>query len=154
MLDRAVLFLSLLAFSGCAKKDAPHDHAAHAADASHAHTAPHGGTLVELGDHAYSLELVRDSATGKLTAYILDGHAENFIRISARSFAVNFTVGVETRGLLLQAVANPATGETVGDTSQFEAQADWLRSATGFDAVIPSVEIRGTKFANVAVRLQ
>ena len=137
---------SLCLLTACAKKDA-HDHAASGA---HVHTAPHGGTLIELGEHAYSLELVRDAAEGKLTAYVLDGHAENFVRIKASSFDVIATVGGEKRPLTLKAVANTATGETVGDTSQFETQADWLKTTETFDAVFPRLDLRGNAFANIA----
>lgn len=120
----------------------------------HVHTAPHGGILIELGDHAYNLELVRDAAAGKLTAYILDGHAENFIRIAAAGFEMVAITGGERRPLSLKAVANSATGETVGNTSQFEVQADWLKSAGDFPGTIESIEIRGTKFNGVAVYLK
>ena len=56
------------------------------APGGHIHVALHGGVLVEVGDHAYNLELVRDSDAGKLTVYVLDGHAENFVRIAVPSF--------------------------------------------------------------------
>src|SRR6185503_1476227 len=95
-------------------------------------TAPHGGTLVELGEHAYSLELVRDPATGSLSIFILDAHAENFVRIKAATLELVATVGREQRVLSLRAVANSATGETVGDTSQFDGQADWLKTTPTF----------------------
>ena len=54
--------------------------------------------------------------------------------------------------LTLAAVANPATGETVGNTSQFEVQADWLKTAGAFSGIV-TVEIRGTKFEKVAFTL-
>ena|SRR5687767_645301 len=120
----------------------------------HSHRAPHGGTLVEIGDHAYNLELVRDPAAGKLTAYVLDGHAENFIRITAPSIELVAFTGGERRPVSLRAVANPTTGETVGDTSQFEAQADWLKNTAEFPGEIPALEIRGTKFQRIAVYLR
>jgi len=120
----------------------------------HSHRAPHGGTLVEIGEHAYNLELVRDPAAGKLTAYVLDGHAENFIRITAPSIELVAFTGGERRLVSLRAVANPTTGETVGDTSQFEAQADWLKNTAEFPGEIPALEIRGTKFQRIAVYLR
>jgi len=139
------------ALAGCSKGDSSHDHAVHA---EHAHTAPHGGTLVELGEHAYNLEFVRELDTGRLSAYVLDGHAENFIRIKAASFAVIATVGTEKRPVTFKAVANPATGETVGDTSQFDAEDGWVRTTPTFDGVITSLDVRGSKFANVAFSLK
>ena len=126
-----------------------HDHNAHA---SHAHTAPHGGTLVEIGEHAYNLELLRDATTGKLTAWILDGHAENFVRIKTQTLELVAMPGGKFTPLTLQAVANPSTGETVGDTSQFEVQADWLKTTANFSGIF-TVEIKGTKFEKVEFHL-
>jgi hypothetical protein len=151
LLRVALAFALVAGFSlspGCARKDAP------APSGGHTHTAPHGGLLIELGQHAYNLELVRDTAAGKLTAYVLDGHAENFIRITAPSFDLVAISGGEKRPLTLRAVANSATGETVGDTSQFEAQADWLKSAGDIPGTVSSIDIRGTKFENVAFYLK
>lgn len=144
----ASLFCAALLISGCSKSP---DHAAHG---GHAHTAPHGGTLFEIGDHAYNLELVRDASTGKLTAYILDGHAENFVRISAPAIELVAFTGGERRSLALQAVANAATGETVGNTSQFEGQADWLKNSNELAGTIASLEIKGTRFDNIGIHLR
>ena len=140
---------SLLA--ACSKSDphAGHDHSA-AAPAKHEHKAPHGGTPVVLGAETYHLELVRDAATGTLTAYVLDGEMENFIRVKGAAIEIVAKIGSGTQTLALQAVANPATGETVGDTSQFEARADWLKSTATFDATLTSLEIKGTAFSAVA----
>ena len=120
----------------------------------HAHSAPHGGTLIEVGEHAYNLEVVRDTSAGKLTVYILDGHAENFVRIAAPALEFVGFSGGERRPLSLKAVANPATGETVGNTSQFEAQADWLKSGGELAGTIESVEIKGTTFSKLGVHLR
>lgn len=149
---RLAASLAVLCFAaGCAKKDPDHDQAAHT---EHVHHAPHGGVLVELGEHAYNLEFVRELDTGKLSAYVLDGHAENFIRIKAVVIEVLATVGGEKRPLTFKAVANAATGETVGDTSQFDAEDAWLKTTPTFDGVIVALEVRGAKFANVAFSLK
>ena len=142
----------LCALVACGKKD---DHAGHdhAAEHQHAHTAPHGGTLVEIGEHAYNLELLRDATTGKLTAWILDGHAENFVRIKTQTLELVAMPGGKFTPLTLQAVANPSTGETVGDTSQFEVQADWLKTTANFSGIF-TVEIKGTKFEKVEFHLE
>src|SRR5688500_361660 len=140
--------LLIVTLGGCSRPESA------SGSGGHTHRAPHGGTLVEVGDHAYNLELVRDPAAGKLTAYVLDGHAENFIRINAPSIELVAFTGGEKRPLTLRAVANPTTGETVGDTSQFEAQADWLKNTAEFPGEIPALEIRGTKFQRIAVYLR
>ena len=137
----------LLAASACSKKESPA--AANAPVAKHEHHPPHGGTPVVLGDEIYHLELVRDAEAGRLSAYILDGEMENFIRSTAPSFEIVATVGGARRPLVLQAIANPATGETVGNTSLFEATADWLKTTPSFDAVLTTLDIRGTTFSAV-----
>ena len=144
--------LGLLVLSACGKKaeHAGHDHSAHA---KHVHAAPHGGTLVELGEHAFNLEFVRDSAAGKLTAYLLDGHAENFVRVSTKSFDLSATVAGAKQKLTLVAVANPATGEFVGSTSQFEATAEWLKTAPEFSGTVEALTIRDVAFKGVAFKL-
>ena len=138
--------LFVLTLGGCSRPES--------SGGGHVHRAPHGGTLVEVGQHAYNIELVHDAAAGKLTAYVLDGHAENFIRITSPAIELVAFTGGEKRALTLRAVANPATGETVGDTSQFEAQADWLKSTGEFPGEFPAIDIRGTKFQNVALYLK
>ena len=114
----------------------------------HRDVPPHGGTPVPLGDD-YNLELVRDGAEGTLSGYVLDDEMEDFVRSSSSSITIVAKFGGRTQTLVLAAVANPATGETVGDTSLFQARADWLRSAREFDGVVKSVTIRGTTFAGV-----
>lgn len=146
ILLRPVLLLPLL-LAGCGKKH--DDHAHNAAGRGHAHQAPHGGLLVEIGAHQYNLEFVRDPVAGKLTAYALDGHAENFVRLAQPQIELSIMRGGLSTTLVLQAVANPATGETVGDTSQFEGTAEWLQDSIPFDATVRSVTFRGTTFTNV-----
>lgn len=142
----ALLCLALAALSpGCSRAPAPGE----AAPRGHVHHPPHGGTPVVLGDEAYHIELVLDAQAGVLQAYVLDGEMEAFIRSAAPSLEIDATVGGAPRTLVLTAVANPATGETVGDTSLFQAQADWLRTARDFDGVLRSVTLRGTTFADV-----
>ncbi len=148
---RFLLVLPLLTLAGCSKPESTTAAAAGKAHAhAHEHKAPHGGTAVVLGNEAYHLEFVRDAASGKLTAYVLDGEMEKFIRLKAAALELAVTTGGEKRTLALRPVANSATGETVGDTSQFEAQADWLKNTPAFDAVVTSIEIKGTKFEQVA----
>jgi hypothetical protein len=142
----SVLLAAAMLAAGCSKS---HDHDKKSAHGAHVHVAPHGGTLIEIGDHAYNLELLRDKAAGKLTAWVLDGHAENFVRLPAREIAFVAMPGGTYTPITLKAVGNSATGETVGDTSQFEFQADWLKTAGTFAGIF-TVEIKGTVFKDVA----
>jgi predicted small lipoprotein YifL len=138
------------ALAGCGKKDphAGHDHAGHTHH--HEHKAPHGGTAVVLGNETYHLEFVLDATTGKLSAYVLDGEMEKFVRSAMPSFEVVATIGGAKQPLMFQAVADTATGETVGDTSLFVAQADWLKTTKEFDAVVTKFEVRGSSFSGIA----
>ncbi len=143
-----ILFgVALSVVPGCAKKTTASANAT--APARHEHHPPHGGTPVVLSNEVYHLELVLDSASGILQAYVLDGEMENFIRCAALTVEIDATIGAQRRTLVLTAVANPATGETVGDTALFEAHADWLKTATAFDGVLKKITIRGTTFADV-----
>jgi hypothetical protein len=148
-----VLAAVALLATACSKSDqAAQAHDKKSAHSEHVHVAPHGGTLVEIGEHAYNVELLRDAASGKLTAWILDAHADDFVRIKAPSLALDTTVAGTKKILTLAAVANPATDEKIGDTSQFEVQADWLKSADKFAGTF-TVEIRGTVYKDVAYAL-
>lgn len=140
----AVLALAV-ALSGCGK----HPDQAAATPHKHEHKPPHGGTPVVLGHEEYHLEFVLDAAAGKLTAFVMDGELETFVRIRAPSFAIRLAAPKSERSLIFQAVPNSASGETVGDTSQFEAQADWLKTTPTFDAVPPSLTVRAKTYVNV-----
>ncbi len=135
---------SLFSTAGCSRKGGAESGHGH-----HHHTGLMGGTLVELGDHQFNLEWVRDAASGTLSAYVLDAHAENFVRVPLPAIALAVTVDGQVKPLTLTATASAVTGETVGNTSQFSAQADWLKTTEKFTGVIPEIEIRGAKFVNV-----
>jgi hypothetical protein len=159
--ERGLHLLTILALSvplltaSCGKPahDHAHDHGTEKTAASsahgHEHHAPHGGTPVVLGDETYHLEFVLDAGRGVLQAFVLDRHMENFIRCNAPSFEIVATVAGEKRPLVFMPVGDNATGEKAGDTALFEAQADWLKTTKQFDAVLTSLTIKGTPFANV-----
>lgn len=152
-----LLTLAPLLTIGCSRS---HDHAhADATSAGggahshgHVHTAPHGGLLIEVGDHQFNVELVLDRETGRIAAYILDGHAENFVRIAQP--AIELRLREPAQSLVLQPVANPATGETVGNTSQFEATAPWLKETGALAGDIVRLEIRGATFSGLPFSLK
>ena len=130
-----------LILAGCGGSDAPAKKAVGAGH-QHEHIPPHGGTAVELGHEEFHVELVLDPAAGRLTAYVMDGELEQFIRIAAASFEVQVQVGGAEQSLVFNAVANGATGEKAGDTSQFEATAGWLKTTTNFDATLRELTVR------------
>jgi hypothetical protein len=109
--------------------------------------------VVPFGGGDYSVELVLDRGSGTLSAYLLDDDLENFVRSPDRSIRLRAAVGGGSRTLDLAAVANPATGETVGDTSLFQGRADWLRGGEGVDGVVESITVRGSSFSGLNFNL-
>jgi len=102
-----------------------------------------------LGEEAYHVELVRNTDEGKLDAYILDGEMEEFVRIVQPEIECVVTTGSDRRTILFHAVADRASGETVGDTSFFEATGDWVKSTNVFDGVFKSIQVKGSRFSEV-----
>jgi hypothetical protein len=146
-----VLVLAAAMGGGCSKTEPAHDQKAGREHAGqHEHKPPHGGTPVELGEEEYHVEFILDPAGGKLQAFVFDGELENFVRISARSLDLKAQVAGQPEHLVLRAVTNAATGETVGDTALFEAQAEWLRSAKKFDAVLEEITVPTKTYTNIS----
>lgn len=140
----------LLLLVGCGDGHGPEsgDH-----EGGHAHQPKYGGKLVELGHHEGNVELVLDPSTGRLTAYLLDAHAENFVRLPLDSFVVVAQVQGAEQILTFKPVGNPATGEKAGDTSQFEATADWLKSATSVQGRIRELPVKAKVYRDVPFSL-
>jgi hypothetical protein len=146
--------LALATFMGCrdsAQNTDPDHHGDHGLKGGHRHEhkAPHGGTVVILGPEEYHLEIVRDAGAGTLTAYVLDGEMEKFLRLPIGFFTVKTQVDGNERPLRFEATGSNATGEKPGDTSMFIAQADWLKTHASFEAVLESLEIRGRTYRDV-----
>jgi hypothetical protein len=122
----------------------------HSEAGPHHHDPPHGGAGVTLGDEEAHIEFLVDAEAGTVTAWFFKPHMERYLRIKAESFAVLAKLPDGEARLTFAAVANAGTGETIGDTSQFVARADWLASVVSFDAVLPEVSIRGRVYRSVA----
>lgn len=120
-------------------------------DGGHAHQAPHGGSLIELGEEFAHLELVLDTATGRLTAYVLDGEAEQAVRLAQSSIAMSLTVPevLKPIDVTFAPVENALTGEKAGDTSQFVATVPALQGRKTFRGTVTAVTIRGQSFSAV-----
>jgi len=137
-----------LSGAGCSKDDE------HAGGGGHSHQAKNGGQLIEVGRHQFNFEILPDAAAGKLTAWVLDAHAEGYVRIAAPMLQVRATVDGQEKVLVLAAVANAASGEKVGDTSQFEGSAEWLKTAKAFSGKITGVNLGGKDFGDVAFEVK
>lgn len=150
----ALLLAGLLSLSaraaapGSKPADDHHDHKHESG--GHAHKPLMGGELVEVGEHQFNLEFKYDKARGVLQAWVLDAHAENFVRIPALAFELQEEDG-DKRIITLRAVGSDLTGEKPGDSSAFEGEAKWLGSVKHFDGLVRSLKIRGVEFRNIDV---
>jgi hypothetical protein len=119
---------------------------------AHTHAAPHGGVLVELGEEFAHVELVLDAASGRLTAYALDGEAEGAIPLTQREIRVVLTA-IDARpdsvDVVLVGQANALSGETVERTSVFAAVVPELTGASAFAGRLVAVEAKGERFEAV-----
>jgi len=144
--------LAGLGQAGCGG-DAPagHDHS-HTHDEPHYHEPPHGGVGVTFGNEDAHIEFLVNPEAGTVTAWFFKPHMEQYLRMKLESFEVLAKRDGEDAKLLFKAVANPVTGETVGDTSEFLAKADWLSETESFDAVLPEITVLGKVYRNVAFK--
>jgi hypothetical protein len=122
----------------------------------HAHAAPHGGSLIDVGNHAAQLELVLNPETGRLTAYMLDAHAEGPIRLAQPSIEVTVAPAGGALPVIvdLKPVASELTGETAGDSSQFTAEHAELKGVKQAGVLIKKLEIRGREFTEISGKLR
>lgn len=134
--------VAVVTFTGCKPASSSHSHS----HGGHHHEPPHGGTAIDLGDEDAHLEFVHDAPAGKLTCYVLKPHMSGFQRITQETIELTAQVAGKAAPLTLKAVANAATGEKPGDTSQFEAQADWLKAAMSFDVELKAINVRGKDY--------
>jgi len=138
----AVLLSCLAVATGCrdARQGDSHDHS---------HGPPHGGTPVVVAEHKYHLELVRDATNGLMQAYVLDGDLHDFIRVPEASFTLVANMGGQTERLEFQRMTNATSPDPADPSFLFEARAEWVKNATNFDGVIPSITLKGQTFTNV-----
>jgi hypothetical protein len=152
-----VCAVMMLGLCGCGRgHDHAHDHdkdkKSHAGHA-HAHTAKHGGVALVLGDEEYHIEFTYGETPGTLQAFFFDGEMENYMRIAAASFPALARIGEEERALVFHATANPATGETVGNTALFEAHAEWLAAKPVLTLSLASITVKSRTYTNLVVPL-
>ena len=143
----AVWCVGLLAAVGaCSSKPKPP--AAETNLPPHEHHAPHGGTLVEMGEEFAHLEMMFDSASGRITMYVLDGEAEHAIRLPDASVAIDLDapVNLANRPLELLAVADVLTGEKVGDSSQFSQSRRELVGLKELSGTVLAITVHGQTF--------
>lgn len=108
---------------------------AHAHD--HPSEGPHKGSLVELGNHEYHIEVTHDAAS--VTLYVLDDHAEKVVPIDASELTINLMQAGTPKQFKLP--ANPDPADPAGKSSRYTlADADLAAHLDDHDAA-PSVSL-------------
>ena len=92
-----------------------HDHHHHHHDEEH--KAPHGGTLVALGDHQYHAEIAWDETAKTITVYVLDGEAEKAVPIDAKEIVL--AIGIGKNAETHKFTAKPQENDGDGKCSRF-----------------------------------
>ncbi len=113
---------------------------------SHVHPTegPHHGSLVELGNEEYHVELVLDDKS--VTIYILDAAAKNAVPIDSPDLTIN--VMHEGKPEQFKLPATPDTGDPAGKSSRFTLADEELAGHIDDEAAGPrlSVTINGTPY--------
>ena len=92
------------------KKD-PHD--------DHPSTGPHGGDLIELGEHEYHAELCHDHEKHTVTVYLLDKAIKKSVPIADKELKINLILkGGQAQSYTL--AAKPQSDDPAGQSSRFE----------------------------------
>ena len=158
---RLVTLVALAWISACGHGEHDHDHARGAghhaghehagesdAGGGHSHDPQHGGVLVALGDEYAHIELRLELETGVVQVWLYDREVTP-VRAAMAECQLAITDGTS---VVLAARANALTGETVGDTSCFEGQADSLIGRRELDGSLTRIEVLGQTFTQVPVR--
>ena len=110
---------------------------------------PHGGTPVQIGNHGFHLELVRDAGKGRFQAYVLDAHMQRYVSVPEKSFVMLATISNQQQRVTFNRVPEPGSEKVTEASHAFEATADWIKHATNFNAVFGSITLKGRTFTNV-----
>jgi len=146
------LVCSALLLAGCAgnesyqtvtTEDAEHAEAHADHDHGHHHEAPHGGHLIELGDHKYNAEVLLEGEPKQLVVYVLDAHAENPVAIESE--AIVFAV---EEGEPITLKPQPQEGDSEGKSSKFVAGGETVDAFGDIEDVHGSIQvtIEGTEY--------
>ena len=135
----------LLAATGCGSDSGGHDH-----DQDHVHVAPRGGRLIELGNHDGNLEILLEADTGRVRMFVLGAHAEYPVRLTEERIQLTLTQP-KALDVELVAVASELTGETVGDTSAFEAVVPELVGEKALAGKLGAFVYKGRTFRDTSI---
>jgi len=116
------------------------------------HEPRHGGALVPLGRDQAHLEFVLEPETGLLTLHVLDGQAEEPLRLRQEMVFLKLETDEGEFAIVLFAQESSATGERKGDSATFAARHLRLEGVQGFDAMIEGITVNRRSFRRVTFR--
>ena len=104
-----------------------------------------------MGEHGsgFNLELLLHP-DGFLQIYVLDTHAENFVRIPAPSILINVLGENNSTTIECEPVEDQATGETIGNTSLFTSTTR-ITELLPLNGVIHELQILEFTYPNVEI---
>lgn len=140
------LTISVLSVGFFACSEHQHDESCKSHGGHHVHQPLLGGELIPLGEHGegYNLEILTTSDQ-HLSVYILDAHAENFVRLKQPKIELLITEQNVSQSIFLDAIADAATGETIGNTSHFRSSTP-INPNRSTDGILQSIKIGAKEY--------
>jgi hypothetical protein len=116
---------------------------------------PNGGLLVKLADQL-QIELIVDTEDGVLYGFLVAADGESPVASEVVNFGIEVT-GLEGSGgslkegftVSMNAFQFEDEGESVHDTSQFEAQHDSFIGLSSFKGLIHGLKVDGAEYSNI-----
>jgi hypothetical protein len=117
----------------------------------HAEHGPHGGAIVVIGEEAAHVEVVLDSKTGELTAYVYDEDLKNPVWVKQAELTMAVTLESEDKSALPESavILLKARETKEGAAHEFFAVVPRLKGSEEFDGVLESIIIDGTTHKSV-----
>ncbi len=119
---------------------------------THAHIAPNGGVLVELGEEFAHLELVVDPVNNKVICYVFDGALKFGLKANQATIEAEIKDSEVNKTILFKAVANVLASNTENESSQYEADLK-MESKSKISLIIKKITVNNRSFENITTPL-
>lgn len=116
---------------------------------THADVPPHGGQVIELGNHAAHAELLLVPDTGEVTVHVLDRDGHPGKRIAQPTLLLD--VETSGRAVRLELKAAPEDGESTGDASRFTAASEELLRVGSAKITLRWILVDGQVFSDTVI---
>jgi hypothetical protein len=109
----------------------------------HGKEGPHGGPLVEWGDHEYHAEFTVDHDAGRATVYVYDGEAKSPRPIAAEQLTLTLKL---TPPVTLALRPEPQPGDPAGSASAFSGAHEAFKQRQAFAGAV-GAQVGGRKYS-------